>query len=403
MPVLDRTRGKVVRNFFEIGIATLAAGTAALALSAAGCGGSSGGPGPSSGIALWITSQTNDQSAGVLEFTKNQLRHLAIANVSPKKRNLSDSFVSPQDTFFDSFNDLFVIDGGDGESEGEAVYAFTPKQLRALKKDDAPTPAFTITDLAGSFTFEFPQFGAFDSAGNLWVSDSARQVIFKFSAAQVNAGGGSGITPAGVIDTIALDGPLGLAFDADGDLWVANNSDESVVEFSAKDLATVSGVVNIIPAVILLTNKAEVPSLENPWGLAFDAAGDLWVTNENLPAPPPDDDAPRTKNVAAPAQSGGQGSIVEFTPEQLETTGSPNPNVQLTSTTVDGQPSIDDPNGDAIDLKDNFLFVANAAGSSVSGYDLTGIATGSPVPNVFVFGDNTTLNAPAGLIVGKAF
>jgi hypothetical protein len=25
------------------------------------------------------------------------------------------------------------------------------------------------------------------------------------------------------------------------------------------------------------------------------------------------------------------------------------------------------------------------------------------VPNVFVFGDNTTLNAPAGLIVGKAF
>jgi sugar lactone lactonase YvrE len=114
-------------------------------------------------------------------------------------------------------------------------------------------------------------------------------VIFKFSAAQAAAGGGSGIMPAGIIDTITPDGPLGLAFDSDGDLWVANNADASVVEISASELATVSGIVNITPVVTLTSNKAEVPSSENPWGLAFDGFGDLWVTNENLPVPPPDD------------------------------------------------------------------------------------------------------------------
>jgi hypothetical protein len=403
MSWFDWTWGKSAIRLFNIGFAL--AGATALVLTVSGCGGSSGGgPSSSSGIAIWTTNQAvAGDPAGVIEFTKNQLRHLAVANIPPKRQNLSTSFVSPQDDFFDGSNDLFVIDGGFGGGDSSAVYAFTAKQMSKLKNKDAPTPSFTITDLDGPFTFGFPQFGAFDSAGNLWVSDSGKSVVFKFSAAQVSAGGGSGITPAGVIDTITLDGPIGLAFDGKGDLWVANNGDESVVEYSASDLATVSGPTNLTPAVILLNNKAEVPSLENPWGLAFDGFGNLWVTNENLPAPPPDSLAAGTKNVAVPAQTGGQGSIVEFTPSQLEASGSPDPNVVITSTQVDGEPSVDDPNGDAIDIRDNFLFIANAGGDSISGYDLTGIASGTPLPNVFVFGDDTTLNAPAGLTIGKAF
>jgi sugar lactone lactonase YvrE len=145
----------------------------------------------------------------------------------------------------------------------------------------------------------------------------------------------------------------------------------------------VSGPTLIAEDILLSSNGED--SLDNPWGLAFDGFGNLWVTNEE------------------PEQNGGQGSIVEFTPNQLTSSGSPNPNAVITSTAVDDQPSIEDPNGDAIDIKGDFLFFANAGGSSISGYDLDGIATGSPVPNVFVFGDNTTLNAPAGLTIGKAF
>jgi hypothetical protein len=84
-------------------------------------------------------------------------------------------------------------------------------------------------------------------------------------------------------------------------------------------------------------------------------------------------------------------------------TGSPDPNIQITSTTVDHPLSIEDPNGDAIDFEDYFLLVANAGDNSILGYSLDGITSGTPTPNVFIFGDKTTLNAPVGLTVSKAF
>jgi hypothetical protein len=424
MSYFDRTRGKTATRLLGIGFATLAAGATALALSVVGCGGSSGGGSSSvSGAAIWTTNQVIPGGhAGVIEFTQNQLRHLAIANVPPKKQNLSASFFSPQDDFFDFFNDLFVIDGGNGVDADEAVYEFTPKQLMQLKKNDAPAPAFTISTLGGDVPFIFPQFGALDASGNLWVSDTGRQpdqdpdgddgigVIFKFTAQQLTASTGVGLTPAAVLEGPNLLGPLGMAFDGSGNMWVANNGDTTLVKISSSTLSSASGVVFPVPVAATFESTipaapGQLPSINGPWGLAFDDFGNLWVSNEQNIIIGAASDSQR-KELPAVAAPETPGSVVQFAAAIVSAatgTSTPTPAVVLTPASVDSESSIDDPQGLSIDLADNFLFIANAAGNSISAFDLDGIASGNPVPNLFIFGGNTTLNAPAGLTIGKAF
>ena len=76
---------------------------------------------------------------------------------------------------------------------------------------------------------------------------------------------------------------------------MANDGNNSVVEFTPAQLAATGTPT---PAVTLSATAGN--SLEGPDGLAFDPAGDLWVANFIS-------------------------SVVEFTPGQLATTGSPTP------------------------------------------------------------------------------
>jgi sugar lactone lactonase YvrE len=106
---------------------------------------------------------------------------------------------------------------------------------------------------------------AFDSAGNLYVSNTQTNSIL------VYAPGASG--DAAPIRTIGgaatgLSGPRQITFDQNGNLWVANRSGNSVTEYAlgasgnTAPIATLSG-----------------PSIVQPWGVGFDHDGCLWVAN----------------------------------------------------------------------------------------------------------------------------
>ena len=69
----------------------------------------------------------------------------------------------------------------------------------------------------------------------------------------------------------SLDAPQGAAFDAQGDLWVANSTGQTIAEYTPQQLAS-SG--NPTPQVVL-----GVPAI--PTAVAFDASGNLWVTFQN--------------------------------------------------------------------------------------------------------------------------
>lgn len=118
------------------------------------------------------------------------------------------------------------------------------------------TPSGVVTTFAGSgsigsangtgtaASFNYPMGLAFDASGNLYVADAYNHRIRK-------------ITPAGVVSTYAgsgasglLDGtlsaarfsyPIGLSFDGNGDLYVADRSNFAIRKISGDAVTTVAG------------------------------------------------------------------------------------------------------------------------------------------------------------------
>jgi len=114
--------------------------------------------------------------------------------------------------------------------------------------------AQTVTNFVSSnLGLSGPEGLAFDASGNLYVANYNSNTISK-------------VTPAGVVTTFVSTGlsqPTGLVFDASGILYVANWGSNTISK------VTPSGVVSTFVS----------SGLFNPWGLAFDASGNLYVGN----------------------------------------------------------------------------------------------------------------------------
>jgi hypothetical protein len=98
--------------------------------------------------------------------------------------------------------------------------------------------------------------------------------------------------------TAGVNGPSALTFDAAGNLWVANLTSSTVVEYSTAELANVS------PAPTVTISEGAQSNLTGPYGVAFDTAGNLWIANGN--------------------------ALVEYARGELAKSGAPKPEVTLT-------------------------------------------------------------------------
>jgi hypothetical protein len=361
-------------------------GIMGLALLAAGCGGSSSSQfTPFAGV--WVA----NGAPNVLHFGGVLINSgTGIFNTGPS--TLLDSAVlkNPQDTLFSpDFSGIWVVDGGNAAGTGSAVYEFSFAQLANLSVTPAPSPVFTIAAAAGTTAFfGFPQFGAFDANENLWISDSAKNEIFEFTAAQLASPSGVATTPAATLVGAAagvFNGPLGIVFDKSNNLWVANNGGTTIIQISAKTIESAVGTTPVAASTILNTSVlAGVETINNPWAILFDGSGDLWLSNEQT------------------SVSTCYGSVVEFPAANISGGGTitPTPSVEIIPTAINGTTSLCDPNGLAMDAFGN-ITVANAANSSLSGYLATQITVSGPtVPKLFVQGASTGLDTPAGLTYG---
>jgi len=166
----------------------------------------------------------------------------------------------------------------------------------------APPPA-VISTVAGDGTEGFsgsgglatnteigePKAIAFDSAGNLYIADTAYSVVWKVAAStgiiSIVAGTGTSENSGcynGVATSTVLNEPDGIAFDKAGNLYISDAGDYCVRMVSAEtgQISTVAGPG--ISTTIGDGSPATEAYLGVPGGLAFDAAGNLYIADGSI-------------------------------------------------------------------------------------------------------------------------
>jgi len=166
---------------------------------------------------------------------------------------------------FDPFGNVWVT-GGTTADPPVARYP-----AASLGVDGDKTPDIVIDSSSFGNGIPGPKVVAFDAAGNLWVSVVAADKVVMFTPAQIAASG----SPTATVEVSGINAPAGIAFDAAGNMWVAANAAATVVRIDAAHLvASGSGADLTIAA---WTPQPVVGVLTSPLGLAFDADGSLWV------------------------------------------------------------------------------------------------------------------------------
>ena len=130
----------------------------------------------------------------------------------------------------------------------------------------------------------------------------------------------------------------------------------------------------LMPDVVLSDDKQN--SIQAPWALAFDAKGQLWWNNANAPS-----------------------TLVEINKTEMTTTGAPLPILIISPIPVMDIPTLDAPNGLCFDKVGN-MATTNSANAFGVAFFTTPFTGGATVPNTFIVGTATTLNAPAGCAFG---
>ena len=132
---------------------------------------------------------------------------------------------------------------------------------------------------------------AFDPSGNLWVAESDNNRVTEFikgagfstgEAASLVLGQSGFNTAVAATTATGMDFPSGLAFDASGNLWVADLYNDRVTEFTTpfstdQAASLVLGQSSFNTAVAATT----ATGFSQPSGVAFDSSGNLWVAEEN--------------------------------------------------------------------------------------------------------------------------
>jgi sugar lactone lactonase YvrE len=116
--------------------------------------------------------------------------------------------------------------------------------------------ALAATSLAATHPLNDPTALAVDANGNLWVANQGNNSILEYSpkyAFQSKA-----------TITQGIDTPTGIAFDPSGNLWVVNSAANNVTEYT-------SGVQN---------TAATITGFGGPTSIAIDGLANIWVLDQ---------------------------------------------------------------------------------------------------------------------------
>ena len=167
-------------------------------------------------------------------------------------------------------------------------YAFTTGQNATIVLGHATFDAGgAIHNNPSAHSLYLPEGMAFDKSGNLWVADTGfnRMLMFPkpFSideAARIVIGQGTFTSTGPALSSSGLNQPYGLAFDGKGNMWVADTNNNRIVEYKAPfTQGEQASIVIGSPSFDKGVYPTTAGSLAAPYGLAFDKSGDLWAVD----------------------------------------------------------------------------------------------------------------------------
>lgn len=182
------------------------------------------------------------------------------------------SFNNPLNAAVDAAGNVYVADAGN-------------HSIRKI------TPSGVVTTFAGSgyagyadgvgtsASFQHPSFIAIDASGNLFVSDQQNHRIRKITQTGVVttfAGSGSIGSANGTGTGASFYYPMGLTFDASGNLYVADSYNNKIRKISPSGVVSNFAGSGSLGAV---NGAAGSASFKHPMGLGFDASGNLFVAD----------------------------------------------------------------------------------------------------------------------------
>ena len=256
------------------------------------------------------------------------------------------SVIAPDTVTFDKKGNLWVVD------TAGFLKRFPANQLVAGEK----AYDIIISGNVLSAGVPGPNSIAFDPNGNLWVSVTFSNKVLRYNVNQINASG----SPDPAIEIKTPGTPSALAFDVNGNLWITINDNDKAVRYDASRLTSSTDAAPDL-SIEAKTPGPVISTLSTPSGLAFDVNGNLWVAyfgpNIITQLTPADLIGTGSKTLTPAVQitltvtalltdlafdeSGhlwtaySQGKLGRLSPAQLSTSGTKAPEVIITSSSLD--------------------------------------------------------------------
>ena len=263
---------------------------------------------------IWLGFCSGRNGASIVGISSDQMQRLVhhqrvkTATILTNPSSGPEFLSCPTALAFDAAGGLWAANSSvDGVP---SIIGFTANQL--AQGETPPNYEFAAPEIVSANDLTF------DRTGNLWVASAFG--AYKFLAAQLT---GSGTLQSQLVLPGAISGdlnsPYSVAFDSSGNLWVdyartGTNDDfgGGIAMYAAADLAG-SGAIAPAPLVVLTPvqfGKQVSVSINIPSRIGFDPAGDLWVANPTVVL---------------------RGNVTGFTPDQIQSSGSPVPSLGILS------------------------------------------------------------------------
>src|SRR6266702_3008825 len=227
------------------------------------------------------------------------------------------------------------------------------------------TPATTISTISPANQTGYPTGIALDPAGNVYVTNNQYRATGSgiYPSVTVYAPGAGGTAAPTRTITGAhtgMNGPVGIARDAAGNLYVANAGNSCCGLGNSITVYGAGARGDAAPTVTIVGGNT---GLDAPSGVALDAAGHLYVANAD------------------------GNSITVY---GSRATGNATPSAMITG----GSTGLNRPVGIALDAAGR-IYVANSGNNSITVYAAG--ASGNAAPLLTIAGATTGLNAPLGI------